>query len=285
MENYPAASLLGLSLRLESMAARWICRQLLGPQIAFPYLPQGTERNAWWAGAQPTNMSLLCFPSLASAVTSWSLPVLMMPTWGLSLGTDSWAGFPPSFLLLNGQHRPPSPHLIALHFIKRGIMNAQLLISKEFPPPGIGSLSSGSETHFFPSLINFLLLLWQAPLYISFGGAAFPSSGSRLVGWSEDRRHRRGARAASAASELSSPLAASNFSPPPTHSEFGRGRLAAAAPPGRLSLSKGAGGKLAPDSGAAAYTPRLPAPAPAPGWDRVICPDSGTGLGPRGIPT
>lgn len=58
-------------------------------------------------------------------------------------------------------------------------MNAQLLISKEFLPPGIGSLSHGSETHFFPSLINFLLLLWQAPLHISFGSASFPSSGSR----------------------------------------------------------------------------------------------------------
>ena len=69
------------------------------------------------------------------------------------------------------------PHLIALHFIKREVMNAQLLISKEFLPPGTGSLSSGSETHFLPSLINFLLLLWQAPLHVSFGSASFSSSG------------------------------------------------------------------------------------------------------------
>lgn len=58
-------------------------------------------------------------------------------------------------------------------------MNAQLLISKEFMPPGTGSLSSGSETHFFPSLINFLLLLWQAPLHVSFGSASFSNPGSR----------------------------------------------------------------------------------------------------------
>lgn len=58
-------------------------------------------------------------------------------------------------------------------------MNAQLLISEEFLPPGTGSLSSGSETHFFPSLINFLLLLWQAPLHVSFGSASFSNSGSR----------------------------------------------------------------------------------------------------------
>lgn len=46
----------------------------------------------------------------------------------------------------------PSPHLIALHFIKRGVMSAQLLISKEFLPPGRASLSSASETHFFPAV-------------------------------------------------------------------------------------------------------------------------------------
>lgn len=102
------------------------------------------------------------------------------------MGSEPWHRFlgrfsPPPCLMTNTDLLP---HLIALHFIKRGIMNAQLLISKEFPPPGIGSLSSGSETHFFPSLINFLLLLWQAPLYISFGSACFPSSGRRhsLVG-------------------------------------------------------------------------------------------------------
>lgn len=50
-------------------------------------------------------------------------------------------------------------------------MNAQLLISKEFLPPGMGGddLSSQAETHFFPSLINFLLLSWQPWLYISIG--------------------------------------------------------------------------------------------------------------------
>jgi hypothetical protein len=98
----------------------------------------------------------------------------------------------------------PCP-LIALHFIKRRTMNAQPLISKEFPPPGIGSLSTGSETHFFPSLINFLLLLWQAPLHISFGSAPFVSSESRPVGWSEDRWERLCSRARTIPGELSLP--------------------------------------------------------------------------------
>lgn len=103
-----------------SGAQWWICKQFLGLHGAFLYLPQGSERKGWWAEAQPTNMSLLCFPSLATAVTSWSLPVLMMPTWGLSLGTDFCAGFSPtpfpsSCLMTNTDSPFPASHSFAFY--------------------------------------------------------------------------------------------------------------------------------------------------------------------------
>lgn len=96
------------------------------------------------------------------------MPVLLVPRGVCTLARDSGA-ISPTFFLFKDQPRLSSPHLIALHFIKRGVMSVQLLISKEFLPPGKGSLSSGSETHFFPSLINFLLLLWQPWFSISLG--------------------------------------------------------------------------------------------------------------------
>lgn len=177
-ENQPATSLPGLSSRLESGRWWWVCRQFLGSYQAFPYFPQGSEKKGGQLGPSPS-MSLLCFPGLASAVTGWPAPELVISTWDQSLGIEFWAGFFFFFSCLMTSTDPLLPHLIALHFIKREVMNAQLLISKEFLPPGTGSLSSGSEAHFFPSLINFLLLLWQAPLHVSFGSASFSSSGSR----------------------------------------------------------------------------------------------------------
>lgn len=59
------------------------------------------KRKGWRAWAQLTHMSLFCFPGLATAVTRWPLPVLMIPTWGLSLGIDFWAIFFPSYLMTN----------------------------------------------------------------------------------------------------------------------------------------------------------------------------------------
>ena len=149
----------------------------------FPTFPRAVKRKGGQLGLSPS-MSLLCFPGLASAVTGWPVPELVIPTWGQSPGIEFWAGFFCFcffffFSCLMTSTDSLLPHLIALHFIKREVMNAQLLISKEFLPPGTGSLSSGSETHFLPSLINFLLLLWQAPLHVSFGSASFSSSGSR----------------------------------------------------------------------------------------------------------
>ena len=157
----------------------------------FPTFPRAVKRKGGQLGLSPST-SLLCFPGLASAVTGWPVPELVISTWGQSPGIEFWAGFF-FFSCLMTSTDSLLPHLIALHFIKREVMNAQLLISKEFLPPGTGSLSSGSETHFFPSLINFLLLLWQAPLHVSFGSASFSSSEQTLVGGSEDRRERSSA--------------------------------------------------------------------------------------------
>lgn len=119
LENYHATSLLGLSPRLEWGTVVDL-QQFFGLHGAFPYLPQGSERKGWWEEAQPTNMSLLCFPSLATVVTSWSLPVLMMPTWGLSLGTDFCAGFSPtpfpsSCLMTNTDFPFPLSHSFAFY--------------------------------------------------------------------------------------------------------------------------------------------------------------------------
>lgn len=58
----------------------------------FPTLPRAVKGKGGGLGLSPS-MSLLCVPGLASAVTRWPLPELVMPTWGLSLGIESWAGW------------------------------------------------------------------------------------------------------------------------------------------------------------------------------------------------
>lgn len=127
------------------------------------------KRRVAGLGPVPHPMSPLCFPGGSCCnqlAPAWASRPQMGSTWAWILGQFP----PPSCLMTNPEY--PSPHLIALHFIKRGVMSAQLLISKEFLPPGRASLSSASETHFFPSLINFLLLLWQSWFSISLGSTS-----------------------------------------------------------------------------------------------------------------
>lgn len=115
-------------------------------------------------------MSPLCVLGLATALNSCLLPVLMVPTWGLHLGMDS-GPVPPTFLF-NDQHKlpPPSPvHSFAFYQERGNECPAIDFQGISAPRDGGGDLSSRAETHFFPSLINFLLLSWQPWLYISIG--------------------------------------------------------------------------------------------------------------------
>lgn len=116
-------------------------------------------------------MSPLCVLGLATALNSCLLPVLMVPTWGLHLGMDS-GPVPPTFLF-NDQHKlpPPSPVHSFAFYQERGNECPAIDFQGISAPRdgGGGDLSSQAETHFFPSLINFLLLSWQPWLYISIG--------------------------------------------------------------------------------------------------------------------
>lgn len=81
---------------------------------SFSTYPRAAKEKGGGLGL--TDMSLLCFPGLASAVTSWPLPVLMMPTWVLSLGIDSWKGPPlPSCLMTNTDSPLPLSHSFAFY--------------------------------------------------------------------------------------------------------------------------------------------------------------------------
>lgn len=114
-DSYPATSLLGLDPRLEGGAQWQICMQFLDLIKSFSPYPTAVKEKGGGLGL--TNMSLLCFSGLASAVTSWPLPVLMKHTWGLSLGIDSQKGPPlPSYLMTNTDSPlPPPSHSFAFY--------------------------------------------------------------------------------------------------------------------------------------------------------------------------
>lgn len=101
-----------------------------------------------------------------------------MPTRGPRLGTDSWAGFIfPSCLMTNANSLLPGPHSFA--FYQEGDNECTAIDFQGISAPRDRESITWIRDTFLPSLINFLLLLWQAPLHISFGSASFPSSGSR----------------------------------------------------------------------------------------------------------
>lgn len=106
-----------------------------------------------------------------------------------------------------------------------------------------------------------------------------------FLGWREDRRQRRCARAGSVAGEPYKPLTTLPHPLPatPTHTEFRRVRQTAAAGSGCLSPSEGAPGKFALDSGAATCTHQHPHPQPW-DWIELFVRIQGQGFGPEEHP-